>query len=113
MITRDEVLKINKQRTKAQKATFTQELDHYLATMAEHIRQGKFVTRENVFVRPIRGDREFQEAVVKILNKEGFNVTIAVIAEDEVPTPPPARKTRSSYQKVTEKYQLRLDLNLT
>lgn len=112
MITRDEVLKINKQRSKEKKTTFSKELDHYLTTMAEHIRQGKFVTRENIFVRPIRGDKAFQEAVIKYLNKEGFAVSIATIAEDEVPAQPKVRNTRSSYQKVAEKYQLRLDLNL-
>ena len=111
MITREEVIKLNKQKSKAHKAQIAQDVTSYLTAMAEHIRDGKFITRGNMYVQAIRGDKDFHDAVLRHLTKEGFTAEVVAI-KNVVPTTAPVRQSRSKYERVAEKYQLRLDLNV-
>jgi len=112
MITKEEVIKLNKQKSKAHKAQIAQDVTSYLTCMAEHIREGKFITKANMYVQAIRGDKDFQEAVLRHLTKEGFTAEIITI-DNSCPATPVVRKSRSKYERVAEKYQLRLDLNVS
>jgi len=76
MITREEILKINKAKQKSAKTKLEKDLDKYIASASARIREGKFISVDNVFVSPIRSDVYFQEKVMKAFQKEGFSCSV-------------------------------------
>ena len=107
IITREEIQKVNKNRLKGARTKLSEDITNYLETCSSNIRQGRFISNDNIFSTNIRRDTYFQEQVIKALKKEGFNCTVEETTRSAFR--PKGRKVDTPEMKV---YTLKVDLNV-